>query len=406
LLLVVALVLALVATGCSRNVEVKPPSASRDDSSQDAAGAQQALDDLDHALEARTAAGAVKVAGPGATDLLAAVAANASSLDLRDLSMRYVDEAAPLTSTEQAQFGADAWSADVQLQYAIGGIDRTPARVETSVVFVSHGGRIRIAGFGAGDARTPLWLVERLSVVRHGETLTAVAAGSPGRYPHLVATALSQVRRTLPSWHGPLVVEVPRSQSELDAALQADDGKYDDIAAVTTTEDGSLSVGAPVRVFVNPAVFDKLADRGAQVVMSHEATHVATGATFVSMPTWLLEGFADYVALVHAGVPVSLAAGQILARIKKSGPPSRLPTSADLDPSATGLGATYEEAWLACRFVAQEYGQAKLIAFYRAVSGGQREQKAFQQVLGTTEKQFVTSWRADLATLAGIPGGA
>ena len=35
--------------------------------------------------------------------------------------------------------------------------------------------------------------------------------------------------------------------------------------------------------------------------MSHEATHVATDATFASMPTWLLEGFADFVALDGRG---------------------------------------------------------------------------------------------------------
>jgi hypothetical protein len=399
------LVLALVA-GCSGNVDVKPPSAPRDQTSSDASGAQEALDSFEQALQRRSPADAEKVAAPGARDVLAAVAANAASLDLRELSMRYVDEADPLTSSEQSRFGANAWSGDVELQYAIGGIDRTPARVETSVVFMAHGGRVRIAGFGAGDVRTPLWLAERLAVVRHGETVTAVAADTAGRYPGLVTRALAVVRRTLPSWHGPLVVEVPSSQTELDAALAAGGDKYDDIAAVTTTEDGSLSVGTPVRVFVNPAVFDKLADRGAQVVMSHEATHVATGATFVSMPTWLLEGFADYVALVHAGVPVSLAAGQILARIRKSGLPHGLPTTADLDPSANGLGATYEEAWLACRFAAQEYGQPRLVAFYRAVSGGMKQQRAFRQVLGTTEKEFVHRWRADLAGLAGVPGSA
>ena len=92
---------------------------------------------------------------------------------------------------------------------------------------------------------------------------------------------------------------------------------------MTTTADGSLSPDAPVRVFVNPTVFGRLKARGAQVVMSHETTHVATGATFTSMPTWLLEGFADFVALDHAGVPVDLAAGQILARIRKQGVPNR-----------------------------------------------------------------------------------
>lgn len=402
--LVLALVVAVA--GCSGDVDVKPPAAPRDQTSRDAGGAQEALDELERALEDRVASAAEEVATSGAKDDLAAVAANAASLDLRDLSMRYVDEADPLTSSEQSRFGDDAWSGDVELQYAIGGIDRTPARVETSVVFVPDGGRVRIAGFGAGNVRTPLWLVERLSVVRRGETVTAVAGATAGRYPGLVTRALAEVRRTLPAWRGPLVVEVPSSQAELDAALESGADKYDDIAAVTTTEDGSLAVGSPVRVFVNPAVFDKLADRGAQVVMSHEATHVATGATFVSMPTWLLEGFADYVALAHAGVPVALAAGQILARIRKKGLPERLPTSADLDPSASGLGATYEEAWLACRFAAQQYGEPRLIAFYRAVSGGQKERRAFPQVLGTTEKEFVRRWRADLAGLAGVPGGA
>ena len=44
--------------------------------------------------------------------------------------------------------------------------------------------------------------------------------------------------------------------------------------------------------------------------MSHESTHVATDAPFATMPTWLLEGFADFVALDHAGVPVEKAAGK------------------------------------------------------------------------------------------------
>jgi hypothetical protein len=198
------------------------------------------------------------------------------------------------------------------------------------------------------------------------------------------------------------LVEVPRSEGQLDAALQAQPEQYDNIAAVTTTADGALAPDAPVRVFVNPAVFDKLKQRGAQVVMSHEATHVATEATFTSMPTWLLEGFADFVALDDFGVPVDVAAGQILARIRKDGLPRGLPTSGDLDPTANGLGATYEEAWLACRFLAQEYGADELVRFYRTVSDGASAHEAFRSELGTTQRAFVAKWRADLARLAGV----
>jgi len=136
-------------------------------------------------------------------------------------------------------------------------------------------------------------------------------------------------------------------------------------------------------------------------VLSHETTHVATGASFTSMPTWLLEGFADYVALAHAGVPVQVAAGQILPRIRKHGLPTHLPTRAELDPRANGLGATYEEAWLACRYLAQAYGERKLVAFYDDVDGGASLRSAFRSVLGTTEQAFVAGWRHDLRGLAG-----
>ena len=100
-------------------------------------------------------------------------------------------------------------------------------------------------------------------------------------------------------------------------------------------------------------------------------------------------------------MPVSLAARQILARIRKDGAPHGLPTSQDLDPTANGLGATYEEAWLACRFLAQQYGEQALVHFYHRVDQGTSLRQAFRQ-LGTTQGAFVTSWRADLARLARV----
>jgi hypothetical protein len=318
--------------------------------------------------------------------------------------MRYVDDGPALDADDRAAFGGEAWRGTIQLAYAYGGLDTAPARLETSVVLVPRSGGARIASFGDPAERTPLWLMDQLAVVRTSSSLVAVAGSAAGRYPGLVARAVQQVRLVLPQWRSPLLVEVPESREQLDAVLQAQPDQYDNIAAVTTTADGSLVPSAPVRVFINPDVFGNLKARGAQVVMSHEATHVATRATFTSMPTWLLEGFADYVALAHAGVPVRVAAGQILPRIRKRGLPDGLPTSQDLDPTATGLGATYEEAWLACRFLAQEYGADRLVRFYRAVSGGASTQATFRSELGTTQREFVTRWRADLARLAGVAG--
>jgi hypothetical protein len=403
LFMALALLLAGLA-GCDRGVDIKPPTAAKDSTAQHAEEAQQALGSLVRAVHSGTRDQAVATAASGSKDLLGWIYDNAAALHVGDLSMRYVDEADPLDQHDQVELGPDAWRGTVQLTYRYDGFDTAPARLETAATFVPSGGSVRIASFGGGDARTPLWLAERLTVVRTPRTLLAVAGTSPGRYPALVARAVRQVTRVLPDWRGPLQVEVPTSEDDLNAALQAKAGEYDNIAAVTTTADGSLGSGAPVRVFVNPDVFDKLKARGAQVVMSHETTHVAVDAPFASMPTWLLEGFADFVALDHAGVPVDLAARQILPRIRKQGLPKGLPTSQDLDPTANGLGATYEEAWLACRFLAQEYGTPAMVRFYRTVNDGSSTQQAFRTVLHTTQRDFVVRWRADLSRLAGVAG--
>ncbi len=401
--LTLVLGLILVGSACSQDVAIDPPRPA-DSATAPGAGAQAALDGLQRAIVSGTRQDAESLASPGSAESLGWVHDNAGTLGVTDLELRYVDEGPALSETERAEFGADAWRGTVDLSYAYRGFDQHPARIETEVVLVPEGDRVRLGPFGGPGVRTPLWLVDQLAVVRTERSLVAVAGSAAGRYPGLVTTAVREVQRVLESWRGSVVVEVPESGEQLEAALNATPGQYDNIAAVTTTADGALDPGAPVRILVNPTVFGKLRARGAQVVMTHETTHVALDAPFATMPTWLLEGFADYVALDRAGVPVSLAAGQILRRIRKDGLPDGLPTSEELSPTATGLGATYEEAWLACRFLAQQYGARKIIAFYGAVNAGSSAAEAFESVLGTTESQFVSDWRQDLARLAGVAG--
>jgi hypothetical protein len=221
----------------------------------------------------------------------------------------------------------------------------------------------------------------------------------------LADRAVTDVRKVLPRWRGRLVVEVPDSQQTLTHVLGSQPGSYGEIAAVTTTVDGTLAPGTPVHIFLNPRVFDPLGARGSQIVMSHEATHVAVGAAFSSMPTWLLEGFADYVALAHSDVPVNVAASQILARVRKKGPPAQLPGPDQFNAHSTALGSTYEAAWLACRLLAKRYSEARLIAFYRAADRLSSTTGPFRSVLGTDQATFTRAWRADLTRLAaGKPG--
>lgn len=397
----VVLGVLLSLTGCSSDTSVTPPSPPGETTSGRAGSAQQTLGELQDALAERDESAAAALATPEAGPLLAAMARNAATLDLRDVSLRLVDDQSGLDEQESARFGREAWAATVELTYRLAGWDTQATRVETRVVLAPTGGRQLVAAVGGGDVRTPLWLTGPVTALAENRALVVARSDAAPRYLAYARRALVDVGKVLPRWRGRLVLEAPESEEQLHQALAAPVGQYANIAAVTTTVDGSLVPDSPVHVFLNPRVFDDLGPRGAQVVVSHEATHVATDATLAEVPTWLLEGFADYVALAHAGIPVATAAAQILERVRTQGPPDRLPTAADLDPTASGLGATYEEAWLAARFIAQEHGERRLVAFYRRVSDGTSVAEAFRSVLGTTEAAFVSRWRADLRDLAG-----
>jgi hypothetical protein len=395
------LVVLVSLTGCSTDSSVAPPKPPADSTDHHEASAQRTLTGLVDALASRSSEKATELATPAARSVLEAMVANVATLDLTDLAIRYVDDQNALSDSDRDLYGADAWAATAELTYRVSGWDAQPTRVETRFVLVSSGTRDLVAGVGGGDDRTPLWLTGRVTRLATARALVITTGKLGQRYLGLARQALVDVGKVLPDWHGRLVVEGPASETELDQALAAPQDRYANIAAVTTTVDGSLVPGSPVHVFLNPRVFDSLGPRGSQVVVSHETTHVATNATFADVPTWLLEGFADYVALAHANIPVKTAASQILARIRKNGPPDHLPTAADLDPSATGLGATYEEAWLATRFIARQYGEDKLVRFYRRVSAGEDVAAGFRTILGTSLSAFEKRWRADLRDLAG-----
>ncbi|MFL6022566.1 MAG: hypothetical protein ACJ72O_04435 [Marmoricola sp.] len=393
------------AAACGGDTSIPPPKASSDNSDARVAAATTTVHDLGEALRSGDSAAASRLGLAGSRDLLSAVTANVEKLHLVDLAFRLVDDDAPADPTDTSAYGPNAWRGTVEVEYRLRDWDTKSSQVETTFVFAPTTGGQAIVDIGGSDGRTPIWLTGTVNVLSAPRALVIDRGSGRARLLRLAKQALVDVGRVLPDWHGPLVLEVPSTEDGLERALGAPAAQYSNIAAVTASVDGSLVRSSPVHVFINPQVFAGLGPRGAQVVISHESTHVATGATFASMPTWLLEGFADYVALVHSGIPVSTAASQILARIRKQGAPDHLPSTAELDPSANGLGATYEEAWLATRFIGKEYGESKLVAFYYAVSGGTKVGAAFTSILGTSETAFVKHWRTDLKDLAGGMAG-
>ncbi len=364
----------------------------------DPTGAAHALRSLASALSSRDASAADALApadDPAAGDLLTAVVANADALHVEDFTARYVDDVSAVDP-------AGRWEAAVDLGWRFDGFDLTPVHEEVLVGFETHGGEVAITSFGGGDRRSPLWLSGPLEVRRSDTSLVlATTAADADLLAGRAAAAVPVVRDVLPRWDGRLVVEVPGSEAALDAALAADPGSYTDIAAVTASVDGSTSPTSEVHVFVNPEVYDDLEPVGGQVVVSHEATHLATGAPLTTgVPLWLLEGFADYVALHAVDLPISTTAGQIIAQVRSGGTPDHLPGQAEFDQTSSHLGAAYESAWVACLVLADVGGRGALVRLYEQVSGGRDLDEALRQVFGLTEAGLTARWRQRLDDLA------
>jgi hypothetical protein len=353
------------------------------------------LHDLTEAVRRDDPAAAGRLAATGpARRSLRGVIRNGAGLHVSDLSLRYVDEVGGASA-------GGAFAADVQAGWRFAGFDRQPEQMEVRFRFAEHDGRLGIAGIGDGGRRTPLWLTGPLRVRRTATSLVLVQGSNreADRVAGLARTAVPQVRAVLPDWRGGLVLEVPATQQGLERALHARPGQYDAIAAVTTTVSGSRSRSAPVHVYVNPAVFLPLKPHGAQVVVTHEATHVATGAATSPAPIWLVEGFADYVALRAQRLPLTTTASRISALVHRQGPPSRLPGQTEFAAGASHLEARYESAWLACRLLANSGGAGALVGFYRAVDAGRALGPELRDHFGFGLRGLTARWRTLLSHL-------
>ena len=162
---------------------------------------------------------------------------------------------------------------------------------------------------------------------------------------------------------------------------------------------GLVAVAVQGRVVVDGSALAALPASGRSVVLAHETTHLATGAAGQDgVPMWLEEGFADYVGLRRSSVAVRTAAAPLLDRVRRDGLPDVLPSDADFAAGRADLGASYAGAWLACRYLAERYGEAELVALYRATAaGGGSPEHNLEAALtagpGTTTAAVTEGWR-------------
>jgi hypothetical protein len=212
--------------------------------------------------------------------------------------------------------------------------------------------------------------------------------------------AIGDVRNVIGSFDRPLLVIAPATGLQFARLAGVHGGAYANIAAVTTTADGSLRPRSLVTVDINPTAFGRLGSVGAQVVLSHEATHAATRAVTNALPPWLEEGFADFVALRDTGLPPSVVAAGFLDHVREHGAPARLPTPAAFLAGAAHVGRAYQASWLVCQMIAQRYGQDTLVRLYER-AGNVGAGPAMHRVLRRGPAALTHDWQRYLEELSG-----
>ena len=407
-------VLAL-ATGCT--APTGPPGPSRGASSGSAAGpatrataAQSVLDALAQAARGRDRAAfdrLVSARDPSFADRARQLYGNLSGLPLDRLVLRLQPGERRLSEGRRRLLGPESWRQPATVTWRLAG-ETADAEHSVWVTFAVEDGAPRLAGTvdrPAGPVTpVPVWWTGPVTAERHGAVTVVVGAGQPGGpWSDRVAAAVGQVRRRVSAgagatWDGSVVVEVPATRRDFEAVLGAADGSYAAIAAVTTAE--GPAAGA-VRIVVNPEVTQTLAPVGVAVVLLHETVHVATRSTDSPAPTWVVEGLADHVALqVHPEVSAA-ALEPLAARVRAQGAPQQLPADDQFRAGAPGLAASYAEAWLACRSVAEQHGEGALQRLYTALDDGVPLEQAAPDVLGVDVARLTADWRRLVLRTAG-----
>lgn len=300
----------------------------------------------------------------------------------------------------------DTATADAELRYQIQGYDQAPVTVaRTLSLSLDAGGQWYVEGEKpAKKASEQLWDQGEVLVVR-GKHSMVLGVGQPGealhRFADLADTAVPAVSDVWGTkWPGHVVVLVPKSLEGMAGLLGSPASSYRGIAAVTTGETGAPARAPADRIIVNPDAYGLLGTIGRQVVFTHETTHVASRSdTTAATPLWLSEGFADWVGYRGTGRTPEQAAPELWEAITESRVPRALPTDEDFGfgGSATGLALAYEGGWMACRMIADRWGEERLVEFYRAVGAHKKRpgavEEALEKVLDTNLEDFTAQWR-------------
>ena len=339
---------------------------------------------------------------PGFTGTAEMIFDNLQGIGPSSFSLEASGDRRRLSKARRAVLGPNAYAAQVRVTWSVPG-DRAPSDQRVWMTVDKTGNGLGWAGISdgpPGPRPTPLWWLEPVHYIHTGAV--TVIAGDGIDPQGWAAAANTAVAKDVPrlrgaDWNRRLVIIVPSNERLLEQSIGAARGTDSALAGITWP-DGTRPAAAPIRIMINATGQpDSLATA---IVLAHEAVHVATRSPISPAPTWLVEGYADYIAYLSYPQGAQVAADDLLNGVKRDGPPDSLPGESDFGSQHPDLNRTYAEAWSVCRYLAEHYGSQKLWKFYQAVDqspDGSIDGPA-RSAFGISQRQLVTGWQQHLRT--------
>lgn len=334
---------------------------------------------------------------------------NMTKLPLIDIGFKRTTSTAYDTEipTEiRSRYGTEVHAASVTLTYRVEGVDDKPVAVPWVPILAQVSGQWRLVGEATGKELPSgvggqPWDAGEI-VVERGSRVVAVFSASyrdRAKVMRLADQALDRVAKVRPGgWVGKVFVVAVKDRAVFDAYFGETPERVDQVAAIAVPhytevhEWTSAADYSATRIIFNP---DELDEDSQQLGddLTHEFTHAAMAPVTTGWtPTWLVEGFAEYVSYKGAEI--------VQSRLRQA---LRGVATDDLHAGDKFYDEpmNYITAWLACRMISETYGEAKLLALYEKFQSTSVEDNVVREVLGVGRADLVKSWQDYIAKQRG-----
>jgi hypothetical protein len=304
----------------------------------------------------------------------------------------------------RTRYGSSVRAPGVTITYQIADVDSGPVAVPWVPVVATVNAHWLIVGELASDKALPAgvggqaWDGGAITVA-HSARVVGVFSNTgrdnPQKLLTLAEKALDRVAVVRPGgWAGKIFVIAVRDKKVFDAYFGDNPERVKQVAAIAVPHYSEVHdwVNSPkyaaTRILFNP---DELSEDQGQLGddLTHEFTHAAMApVTSGWTPTWLVEGFAEYVSYNKQQISAEL--------LKKALKDAK---TVDLEPGDEFYDdpLNYLTGWLACRMISEKFGQAKLIELYEGFQTTGNEDNVIDKILGIPRTELIRQWQAYVA---------